>query len=132
MKLKKIISLTIIIFLLLSFGIAGCKDEPPKKVMPLIVLIYDNGYINRKEDLPSDNFFTFKYDGESKEVPRAMLEYDGELIEAEFNITYEDEDGRLFNYPAPIKIGQYSALYTFAGNDRFFNASRKFWIIIEI
>ena len=61
-----------------------------------------------------------------------MLEYDGKLIEAEFNITYEDDEGRLFNEPAPQKVGQYSALYTCEGNDHLYSVSRKFWINIEL
>ena len=130
-RLKKILIFLCSISLFV-FITVGCEKKKIEKVTPSIVLIYEDGYINREKNLPADNFLTLKYNGLPQKAPRAMLEYDGKLIEAEFNITYEDDEGRLFNEPAPQKVGQYSAFYTYAGNNQFYNASRKCVIYIEV
>lgn len=99
----------IVAFLLLLFGLVGCKDKS-KKIQPNIILFY-NGEIHEGNQL------TVYYDGTPKYAPEAKFEYNGQYLDEFINISYMDEDSSFLR--DPIKTGKYTVGYYFEGDKKY-------------
>ena len=99
-----------------------------EKVTPIIVLIYEDGYVNRGENTPSDNIASFHYDKQKKRID-ARLEYKGQIINAHIGVSCREDTDFLSDWP--FKKGEYIVIFTFDGDDRYYPVNRTIKMIIE-